>query len=125
MTTCQSSSIVNTLLTEIELKVLTMSKFALTNGMDQNEIDRRTKNLLDLFKRNFLQSNSDDFVSDALANMMVCNSVYAKIFEGYLAIAEKRNIPQEMTDGFVKWVSDQLDELKIKLTEKYQKIDMR
>ena len=96
MTTCQSSSIVNTLLTEIELKVLTMSKFALTNGMDQNEIDRRTKNLLDLFKRNFLQSNSDDFVSDALANMMVCNSVYAKIFEGYLALAEKRNIPQEI-----------------------------
>lgn len=79
MTTCQSSSIVNTLLTEIELKVLTMSKFALTNGMDQNEIDQRTKNLLDLFKRNFLQSNSDDFVSDALANMVVCNSVYAKI----------------------------------------------
>ena len=26
-----------------------------------------------------------------------------------------------MTDGFVKWASDQLDELKIKLTEKYQK----
>ena len=105
--------------------MLTMSKFALTNGLDQNEIDRRTKNLLDLFKRNFLQSNSDDFVSDALANMMVCNSAYAKIFEGYLALAEKRNIPQEMTDGFVKWASDQLDELKIKLTEKYQKIDMR
>ena len=41
------------------------------------------------------------------------------------ALAEKRNIPQEITDGFVKWVSDQLDELKIKLTEKYQKIDMR
>lgn len=102
-----------------------MSKFALSNGMDQNEIDRRTKNLLDLFKRNFLQSNSDDFVSDALANMMACNSAYAKIFEGYLALAEKRNIPQEMTDGFVKWASDQLDELKIKLTEKYQKIDMR
>jgi len=96
-----------------------MGNFALSNGMDQNEIDRRTKNLLDLFKRNFLQSNSDDFVSDALANMMVCNSAYAKIFEGYLALAEKR------TDGFVKWVSDQLDELKIKLAEKYQKIDMR
>jgi hypothetical protein len=30
-----------------------------------------------------------------------------------------------MTDGFFKWVSDQLDELKIKLSEKYQKIDMR
>ncbi len=39
--------------------------------------------------------------------------------------AEKRKIPQEMTDGFVKWASDQLDELKIKLTEKYQKTDMR
>lgn len=97
----------------------------MTNGMDQNEIDRRTKNLLDLFKRNFIESKSDDFVSDALANMIVCNSVYAKIFEGYLVLSEKRNIPQEMTDGFFKWVSDQLDELKIKLGEKYQKIDMR
>ena len=102
-----------------------MSKFTLTNKMDQNEIDRRTKNLLDLFKRNFLESKSDDFVSDALANMIVCNTIYAKIFEGYLALAEKRKIPQEMTDGFVKWASDQLDELKIKLTEKYQKTDMR
>jgi len=102
-----------------------MSKFTLTNRMDQNEIDRRTKNLLDLFKRNFLESKSDDFVSDALANMIVCNNIYAKIFEGYLILAEKRKIPQEMTDGFVKWASDQLDELKIKLTEKYQKTDMR
>lgn len=102
-----------------------MSKFTLTNRMDQNEIDRRTKNLLDLFKRNFLESKSDDFVSDALANMIVCNNIYAKIFEGYLVLAEKRKIPQEMTDGFVKWASDQLDELKIKLTEKYQKTDMR
>jgi hypothetical protein len=102
-----------------------MSKFTMTDGMDQNEIDRRTKNLLDLFKRNFIESKSDDFVSDALANMIVCNSVYAKIFEGYLALAEKRKIPQEMTDGFVKWVTDQLDELKIRLTEKYQKNDMR
>ena len=102
-----------------------MSKFTLTNRMDQNEIDRRTKNLLDLFKRNFLESKSDDFVSDALANMIVCNTIYAKIFEGYLALAEKRKIPQEMTDGFVKWASDQLDELKIKLTEKYGKTDMR
>jgi hypothetical protein len=102
-----------------------MSKFTTANGMDQNEIDRRTKYLLNLFKRNFIESKSDDFVSDALANMIVCNSVYSKIFEGYLALAEKRKIPQEMTDGFVKWVSDQLDELKIKLSEKYQKIDMR
>ena len=102
-----------------------MSKFTLTNRMDQNEIDRRTKNLLDLFKRNFLESKSDDFVSDALANMIVCNNIYAKIFEGYLVLAEKRKIPQEMTDGFVKWATDQLDELKIKLTEKYQKTDMR
>lgn len=102
-----------------------MSKFTLTNRMDQNEIERRTKNLLDLFKRNFLESKSDDFVSDALANMIVCNNIYAKIFEGYLVLAEKRKIPQEMTDGFVKWASDQLDELKIKLTEKYQKTDMR
>lgn len=102
-----------------------MSKFTLTNRMDQNEIDRRTKNLLDLFKRNFLESKSDDFVSDALANMIVCNNIYAKIFEGYLVLAEKRKIPQEMTDGFVKWASDQLDELKIKLTEKYQRTDMR
>jgi len=102
-----------------------MSKFTMTNGMDQNEIDRRTKNLLGIFKQNFIESKSDDFVSDALANMVVCNSVYAKIFEGYLVLAEKRNIPQEMTDGFFKWVSDQLDELKIKLSEKYQKIDMR
>ena len=102
-----------------------MRKFTLTNRMDQNEIDIRTKNLLELFKRNFLESKSDDFVSDALANMIVCNTIYAKIFEGYLVLADKRKIPQEMTDGFVKWASDQLDELKIKLTEKYQKSDMR
>ncbi len=102
-----------------------MSKFTMTNGLDQNEIDRRTRYLLDLFKRNYIESKSDDFVSDALANMIVCNSAYAKIFEGYLVLAEKRKIPQEITDGFVKWVSDQLDELKIKLSEKYQKIDMR
>ena len=102
-----------------------MSKSTITNRMDQTEIDRRTRYLLDLFRKNFLDSKSDDFVSDALSNMMVCNTIYAKIFEGYLALAEKRKMPQEMTDGFVKWASDQLDELKIKLTEKYQKTDMR
>jgi hypothetical protein len=102
-----------------------MSKFTLNNRMDQSEIDRRTKSLLELFKRNFLESKSDDFVSDALSNMIVCNTIYAKIFEGYLVLAEKTKIPQEMTDGFVKWASDQLDELKIRLTEKYQKTDMR
>ncbi len=64
-----------------------MSKFTLTNRMDQNEIDRRTKNLLELFKRNFLESKSDDFVSDALANMVVCNTIYAKIFEGYIVLS--------------------------------------
>ena len=73
-----------------------MSKSTITNRMDQSEIDRRTRNLLDLFRKNFLDSKSDDFVSDALSNMMVCNTIYAKIFEGYLAMLKRENTPELM-----------------------------
>ncbi len=92
---------------------------------DSNEIRHRTKALLDLFKRNYLESKSDDFVADAIGNMLVCLSAYAKIFEGFLVISARRNMPQEMTDGFVKWSTDQLDELKISLNGMYEQKDMR
>ena len=72
-----------------------MSKSTITNRMDQSEIDRRTRNLLDLFRKNFLDSKSDDFVSDALSNMMVCNTIYAKIFEGYLALLKRKKYPRK------------------------------
>lgn len=92
---------------------------------NNNEINQRTKALLDTFKKNYLETKSDDFVGDATGNMLVCLSAYAKIFEGFLVISARRNMPQEMTDGFVKWAIDQLDELKISLNGMYDQKDMR
>lgn len=92
---------------------------------NNNEINQRTKALLDIFKKNYLETKSDDFVGDATGNMLVCLSAYAKIFEGFLVISARRNMPQEMTDGFVKWAIDQLDELKISLNGMYDQKDMR
>ena len=103
-----------------------MSGFTPKNqNRDSDEIKVRTKTLLDLFKKNYLASKSNDFTSDAIGNMLVCLSTYEKIFEGFLLVSEKRKMPQEMTDGFVKWATDQLDELKISLNVIYEKRDMR
>ncbi len=103
-----------------------MSGFSPKNqNRDSDEIKARTKILLDLFKKNYLASKSDDFTSDAIGNMLVCLSAYSRIFEGFLLVSGKRQMPQEMTDGFVKWATDQLDEIKISLNAIYEKIDMR
>jgi hypothetical protein len=102
-----------------------MSKFNSSEGVETENIEERTKYLMEFFKKIYLEGKSTDFISDAITNMMVCNSVYSKIFEGYIIVSNKRNMPQEMTDGFVKWATEQLDELKIKLNDIYEKIDMR
>jgi hypothetical protein len=106
-------------------EAITMSNFSSSDGVETETIQERTKFLMEFFKKIYLEDKSADFISDAITNMLVCNSVYSKIFEGYIIVSNKRNMPQEMTDGFVKWATEQLDELKIKLNDIYEKNDMR
>jgi|SRR5215475_3632741 hypothetical protein len=92
---------------------------------DSHELRNRTNALLDLFRKNYLESKRDDFVSDATGNMTVCLSAYTNIFEGFLVMSARNHMPQEMADGFVKWATDQLEDLKIRLNGIYEKRDMR
>jgi hypothetical protein len=90
-----------------------------------DEITERTNNLLENFKDNFIKSNSNDFINDAITNMSVCCKAYEKIFEGFIILAQMNKMPQELLEGFVKWSTGQLEELREKIQEIDKKRDMR
>ncbi len=92
-------------------------------GID--EVAKRTNKLLDDFKENYIRSNSNDFINDAIANMIVCCKVYEKIFEGFIIMSQINKMPQELIDGFVKWSTGQLEDLKEKIQEIEKKRDLR
>ena len=94
-----------------------------TAGID--EITKRTNRLLDEFKENYIKNNKNDFINDAITNMVVCCKTYEKIFAGFIIVSQRNNMPQELIEGFVKWSTEQLEDLKEKIQEIDKKRDMR
>ncbi len=94
-----------------------------TAGID--EITKRTNRLLDEFKENYIKNNKNDFINDAITNMVVCCKTYEKIFAGFIIVSQRNNMPQELIEGFVKWSTGQLEDLKEKIQEIDKKRDMR
>ena len=92
-------------------------------GID--EITKRTNKLLNDFKENYVKNNSSDFVNDAITNMVVCCKTYEKIFEGFIIVSQINKMPQELIEGFVKWSTGQLEDLKERIQEIDRKRDMR
>lgn len=92
-------------------------------GLD--EVTKRTNKLLGDFKANYVKNNNNDFVNDAITNMAVCCKTYEKIFEGFIIVSQINKMPQELIEGFVKWSTGQLEDLKEKIQEIDKKRDMR
>jgi hypothetical protein len=91
----------------------------------KDEVTKRTNELLEGFKENYIKSNNKDFINDAITNMTVCCKAYEKIFEGFIVISQMNKLPQELIEGFVKWSTGQLEDLKEKIQEIDKKRDMR
>ena len=91
----------------------------------KDEVAKRTNDILERFKENYIKNNNKDFINDAITNMIVCCKAYEKIFEGFIVIAQINNLPQELIEGFVKWSTGQLEDLKEKIHETDKKRDMR
>lgn len=91
----------------------------------KDEVIKRTKDLLQSFKENYIKNNNKDFINDAITNMTVCCKAYEKIFEGFIVISQMNKLPQELIEGFVKWSTGQLEDLKEKIQEIDKKRDMR
>jgi hypothetical protein len=91
----------------------------------KDEITKRTNALLESFKENYIKNNNSDFINDAITNMTVCCKAYEKIFEGFIVISQINKLPQELIEGFVKWSTGQLEDLKEKIQEIDKKRDMR
>lgn len=92
-------------------------------GLD--EVTKRTNKLLEDFKHNYVKGSGNDFVSDAITNMVVCCKTYEKIFEGFIIVSQINKLPHELIEGFVKWSNGQLEELKEKIQEIDKRRDMR
>ncbi len=90
-----------------------------------DEITKRTIRLLEEFKENYIKNNSNDFITDAITNMTVCCKTYEKIFEGFIIMSQMNKMPQELIEGFVKWSTGQLEDLKEKIEEIEKKRDLR
>ena len=91
----------------------------------KDEVTKRTNNLLENFKENYIKNNNSDFINDAITNMTVCCKAYEKIFEGFIVISQINKLPQEIIEGFVKWSTGQLEDLQEKIQEIDKKRDMR
>ncbi|MDQ6723965.1 MAG: hypothetical protein M3Z01_06850 [Thermoproteota archaeon] len=91
----------------------------------KDDVTIRTNDLLESFKENYVKNNNNDFINDAITNMTVCCKAYEKIFEGFIVISQINKLPQELIEGFVKWSTGQLEDLKEKIQEIDKKRDMR
>jgi hypothetical protein len=91
----------------------------------KDEVTKRTNDLLENFKENYIKNNSNDFINDAITNMVVCCRAYEKIFEGFIIMSQINKLPQELIEGFVKWSTGQIEDLKEKIQEIDKKRDMR
>jgi hypothetical protein len=88
-------------------------------------VTKRTNRLLNDFKENYVRNNNNDFVNDAITNMVVCCKTYEKIFEGFIIVSQINKMPQELIEGFVKWSTGQLEDLRERIQEIEKKRDMR
>ena len=95
------------------------------NNIGVDEVTKRTNRLLNDFKENYVRNNNNDFVNDAITNMVVCCKTYEKIFEGFIIVSQINKMPQELIEGFVKWSTGQLEDLKERIQEIDKKRDMR
>ncbi len=91
----------------------------------KDEVTKRTNDLLERFKENYIRNNNNDFINDAIINMTVCCKTYEKIFEGFVKISQINKLPQELIEGFVKWSTGQLEDIIEKIQEIDKKRDMR
>jgi hypothetical protein len=91
----------------------------------KDEVTKRTNDLLENFKENYIKNNNNDFINDAITNMAVCCRAYEKIFEGFIIMSQINKLPQELIEGFVKWSTGQIEDLKEKIQEIDKKRDMR
>ncbi len=91
----------------------------------KDEVTKRTNDLLERFKENYIKNNNNDFINDAIINMTVCCKTYEKIFEGFVKISQINKLPQELIEGFVKWSTGQLEDIIEKIQEIDKKRDMR
>jgi len=91
----------------------------------KDEVTKRTNDLLENFKENYIKNNNNDFINDAITNMVVCCRAYEKIFEGFIIMSQINKLPQELIEGFVKWSIGQIEDLKEKIQEIDKKRDMR
>jgi hypothetical protein len=91
----------------------------------KDEVTKRTNDLLDRFKENYIRNNNNDFINDAIINMTVCCKTYEKIFEGFIKISQINKLPQELIEGFVKWSTGQLEDIIEKIQEIDKRRDMR
>jgi hypothetical protein len=91
----------------------------------KDEVTKRTNDLLEYFKENYIKKNNHDFINDAITNMVVCCRAYEKIFEGFIIMSQINKLPQELIEGFVKWSTGQIEDLKEKIQEIDKKRDMR
>ena len=95
------------------------------NNIGIDEVTKRTNRLLNDFKENYVRNNNNDFVNDAITNMVVCCKTYEKIFEGFIIVSQINKMPQELIEGFVKWSTGQLEDLRERIQEIEKKRDMR
>ncbi|MBA3750512.1 MAG: hypothetical protein H0X03_06415 [Nitrosopumilus sp.] len=91
----------------------------------KDEVTKRTNDLLETFKENYIKNNKNDFINDAITNMVVCCKAYEKIFEGFVILSQINKLPHELIEGFVKWSTGQLEDLKEKIQELDKKRDLR
>jgi hypothetical protein len=91
----------------------------------KDAVTKRTNDLLERFKENYIKNNNNDFINDAIINMTVCCKTYEKIFEGFVKISQINKLPQEIIEGFVKWSTGQLEDIIEKIQEIDKKRDMR
>lgn len=95
------------------------------NNIGVDEVTKRTNRLLNDFKENYVRNNNNDFVNDAITNMVVCCKTYEKIFEGFIIVSQINKMPQELIEGFIKWSTGQLEDLRERIQEIEKKRDMR
>jgi hypothetical protein len=104
---------------------LSSDKNTYDNNIGVDEVTKRTNRLLNDFKENYVRNNNNDFVNDAITNMVVCCKTYEKIFEGFIIVSQINKMPQELIEGFVKWSTGQLEDLRERIQEIEKKRDMR
>ena len=104
---------------------MTIDENTYNDNIGIDEVTKRTNRLLDEFKENYVKNNNSDFVNDAITNMVVCCKTYEKIYEGFIIVSQINKMPQELIEGFVKWSTGQLEDLKERIQEIDKKRDMR